>query len=112
MKRNVLITGGAGYLGSIMCQHLLDAGMHVTVVDSLLYGQRSLFHFCAQPDFEFIRGDVRDETLMRQIVPKADIIIPLAAIVGAPACDNDPWLAQSVNLDAIQLLTQIRSTSQ
>src|SRR5687767_14438977 len=104
MDTRVLVTGGAGYLGSILCEHLLAAGCRVTVIDSLMYGQRSLFHFCADPRFDFVRGDVRDESLMRRLIDRHDVLLPLAAIVGAPACDRDPWLAQSVNRDAIVLL--------
>src|SRR5947208_2207575 len=104
MPTRILVTGGAGYLGSVLCEHLLHAGYHVTVVDSLMYGQTPLFQFCANPNFEFERGDVRDERLMSRLVRQADVIIPLAAIVGASACDRDPWLAESVNLEAIRLL--------
>jgi nucleoside-diphosphate-sugar epimerase len=109
---HVLVTGGAGYIGSILCEHLLDAGYHVTAVDNLMYGQHSLFHLCANLRFEFAYGDVRDEGLMRRLVREADVLIPLAAIVGAPACDRDPWLARSVNLEAVQLLNRLRSPRQ
>lgn len=112
MAERVLVTGGAGYLGSILCEHLLDAGYRVTVVDSLMYGQSSLFHLCAHPGFEFVRGDVREEDLMQRLVKETDIIIPLAAIVGAPACKQDPWLAKSVNLEAVQLINRLRSPQQ
>jgi nucleoside-diphosphate-sugar epimerase len=112
MARHVLVTGGAGYLGSVLCEHLLDAGHRVTVLDNLMYGQESLAHFCADPHFEFVRGDARDETLLRALVPQADVLIPLACIVGAPASDRDPWLAESVNLEAIRLLNGLRSPSQ
>ena len=112
MAERVLVTGGAGYLGSILCEHLLDAGYRVTVVDNLMYGQASLFHICAHPGFEFVRGDVREEDLMQRLVKEADIIIPLAAIVGAPACKQDPWLAKSVNLEAVQLINRLRSPQQ
>lgn len=112
MAERVLVTGGAGYLGSILCEHLLDAGYRVTVVDNLIYGQASLFHLCAHPGFEFVRGDVREEDLMQRLVKEADIIIPLAAIVGAPACKQDPWLAKSVNLEAVQLINRLRSPQQ
>jgi nucleoside-diphosphate-sugar epimerase len=108
----VLVTGGAGYLGSIICEHLLAAGFRVTVVDNLMYGQEPLFQFCASERFDFIRGDVRDESLMRRLITDADVLLPLAAIVGAPACDRDPWLAQAVNLDAVRLLNRLRSPSQ
>ncbi|PCJ62177.1 MAG: hypothetical protein COA73_06935 [Candidatus Hydrogenedentota bacterium] len=109
---HVLVTGGAGYLGSILCEHLLNAGHRVTVVDALLYGEPSLFHLCSHENFTFHRGDVRDESAMRAYLGDADAIIPLAAIVGAPACDKDPLLSTTVNLDAIKLLNKLRSRDQ
>ncbi|MCC3571003.1 MAG: NAD(P)-dependent oxidoreductase [Microcoleus sp. PH2017_40_RAT_O_B] len=112
MTINVLVTGGAGYLGSVLCEHLLDAGYHVTVIDSLMYGQNSLFHLCANPAFDFIEGDVRNEDLMHRLIKDADVIIPLAAIVGAPACKRDPWLTTSVNLEAVQLINRLRNPQQ
>jgi len=112
MNGRVLITGGAGYIGSILSERLLDAGFAVTVVDNLMYQQRSLFHLCAHPSFEFVDGDARDETLMRCHVKGADAIIPLAAIVGAPACSRDPSLARSVNLEAVRLVNRLRGASQ
>jgi nucleoside-diphosphate-sugar epimerase len=112
MTTRVLVTGGAGYLGSILCAHLLKAGYHVTVLDNLAHNQQSLFHLCADPSLDFVRGDTRDETLMRKLVAKADVLIPLAAVVGAPACDRDPWMAKSVNLDAIVMLNRLRSADQ
>lgn len=110
--KKILVTGGAGYLGSVLCEHLLDAGYEVTVLDNLLYKQRSLFHLMINPKFEFVFGDVRNKGLMSQLLKGADIIIPLAAVVGAPACDRDPELAKSVNLDAIKLLNKLRSKHQ
>jgi len=112
MATHVLVTGGAGYLGSILCNHLLDAGYQVTVIDNLMYGQHSLFHICCNPRFDFMRGDVRDENLIPHLIKKADVLIPLAAIVGAPACDRDPWTAESVNLEAVRLLNRVRSPGQ
>ena len=109
---DVLVTGGAGYLGSVLCEHLLDAGHRVTVIDRLMHGQHSLFHLCHNDRFEFVHGDARDEELMRRLVRTADVLIPLAAVVGAPACDLDPWLAKSVNFDAIRMLNQLRSPDQ
>lgn len=111
MKR-VLVTGGAGYLGSVLCEHLLNKDYRVTVIDNLMYGQRSLFHLCAHRHFEFVFGDVRDERLMAGLVKEADVLIPLAAIVGAPACDRDPSMAQAVNLEALRLLNRLRSDDQ
>jgi nucleoside-diphosphate-sugar epimerase len=108
----VLVTGGAGYLGSVLCEHLLDAGHEVTVLDSLVFGQTSLFHHCANPKFDFVFGDARDEALLAKLLPKADVIIPLAAVVGAPACDRDPITAKSLNLDAIRILNRLRSKQQ
>jgi len=109
---HILITGGAGYLGSILTEHLLDRGYRVTVLDNLLYGEQNLFHLCASPHFDFVFGDARDERLVSSLVSKADVIIPLAAIVGAPRCDLDPLMATSVNLDAIRMINRLRSRSQ
>jgi len=108
----VLVTGGAGYIGSILCDHLLRAGHKVTVLDNLMYEQRSLFHLCAVSDFDFVFGDARDESLMAALVKNFDVIIPLAAVVGAPACQRDPFLAQSVNLDAVRLVNRLRGRQQ
>lgn len=112
MATHILVTGGAGYLGSVLCEKLLNAGYQVTVVDNLMYGQHSLFPLCTNSVFDFVRGDVRDEGLIGQLVKDADILIPLAAVVGAPACNRDSWLAQSVNLEAIRLLNRLRSPDQ
>jgi len=109
---NVLITGGAGYLGSILCEHLLAAGCKVATLDSLIYDEQNLNHLCANPNFDFIRGDARDESVVKALVKIADVIIPLAAIVGAPACDLDPYMATSVNRDAVSLLCKLRSKDQ
>jgi nucleoside-diphosphate-sugar epimerase len=114
MAARVLVTGGLGYLGSILCEHLLDAGHQVRAVDNLMYGQgqQGLFHLCAHPSFEFAKGDVRDETFLAAAVCDADVIIHLAAIVGAAACDRDPLLARSVNEGAVKLLMKLRSPRQ
>jgi nucleoside-diphosphate-sugar epimerase len=112
MITRVLVTGGAGYLGSVLCDRLLEMGSHVTVVDSLIYRQNSLFHLCANPRFDFFYGDARDEQLIRRLIAKVDVLVPLAAVVGAPACDRDPSFARSVNLDAIRLINRVRSPRQ
>ena len=108
----ILVTGGAGYIGSVVCERLLDAGDHVTVLDNLMHGQDGPFHLCGNPCFDFIRGDARDPELMRRAVAHADVIIPLAALVGAPICDRDPWTARMVNVDAVRLLNKLRSPRQ
>lgn len=114
MSQQVLVTGGLGYLGSILCEHLLAAGFRVKAVDNLLYGQgqQGLFHLCAHPQFDFVKGDVRDEALMKTVVKGADVIVHLAAIVGASACDRDPEMARSVNLESVKLLDRLRSPRQ
>lgn len=108
----VLVTGAAGYIGSVLCEHLLDAGHSVVALDSMLYGEASLFHLCSDESFSFHRGDVRDEARMKDLLSDADAVIPLAAIVGAGACDRDPVMARTVNLDAIRLLNRLRSPQQ
>jgi nucleoside-diphosphate-sugar epimerase len=114
MSQRALVTGGLGYLGSILCEHLLDAGFRVRAVDNLLYGQgqQGLFHLCAQPKFDFIKGDVRDESVIRSALKDVDVVVHLAAIVGASACDRDPGMAKSVNLDSVKLLNKLRSPQQ
>ncbi|MCY3023576.1 MAG: NAD(P)-dependent oxidoreductase, partial [Planctomycetota bacterium] len=108
----VLVTGGAGYIGSVLCERLLDAGHSVAVVDNLHYGQCPLLHLCADKNFSFTLGDARQESLLAALVKDADAIIPLAALVGAPACDRDPWQARSVNLDAVRMLMRLRNPRQ
>lgn len=108
----VLVTGGAGYLGSILAEHLLAAGFEVTAVDNLMYGQNGPFHLAANRHFSFVLGDVRDERIISGLVSAADVIIPLAAVVGAPSCDRDPAYARSLNLEAVQLLNRLRSPNQ
>jgi nucleoside-diphosphate-sugar epimerase len=97
----VLITGGSGYLGSVLTEYLLDKGYHVTVLDNLLYKQVSLLHLFKKENFKFIHGDVRDEKLLKELVETHNVIIPLAAIVGMPACKNNPQLATEINYDQI-----------
>ena len=104
MKKNVLITGGAGYLGSVLSEVLLDNGYHVTVFDNLMYKQTSLLHLCNNDYFSFVKGDVTNKKQFLPQIKNHDIIIPLAAIVGAPACDVNKELATSVNFGQIQFI--------
>ncbi len=99
-KQKILVTGGAGYIGSVLVPLLLNSGYVVTVLDSLVYNQFSLLDCCTNPEFDFIKGDICDLELMKSTVAKFDIIIPLAAIVGAPACNLRPTLTQIVNYEA------------
>jgi len=102
MSRNlsVLVPGGAGYLGSVMVPNLLKSGYSVTVLDNLMFGQAPLLDCCAFESFDFIKGDICDAALMKTLLPRFDVIIPLAAIVGAPACKKNPSLTRMVNHDA------------
>lgn len=112
MPTKVLITGGAGYIGSILTPKLLADGYEVTVLDNFLFQQNSLCDCCAHERFTIVRGDCRDQQVLRAVLKSADIIIPLAAIVGAPACKADQTAATSTNLDAIKLLLSLRSRNQ
>jgi len=104
MRARVLITGGAGYLGPVIAERLLGAGYSVTVVDNLMYGQQTLGHLCHHAGFDFVLGDVRDHALMARLAERADAVLPLAALVGAPACERDPWTARAVNQEAVEQL--------
>jgi nucleoside-diphosphate-sugar epimerase len=110
--KNILVTGGAGYIGSVLVPSLLQEGHNVTVVDSFLYRQPSLASVISNKNFTLVYGDVRDKELMSKYIAKADIIIPLAAIVGAPACLKDPESASSINKDSIIWLFSKISKSQ
>jgi nucleoside-diphosphate-sugar epimerase len=112
MSQNILVTGGAGYLGSIMVPDLLAAGHKVTVLDNFMYGQNSLAHVCYHPNFEVVRGDVRQEATVLPLLKKADTIIPLAALVGAPICAIDPVGATTINHDAIFMMLKHVSKEQ
>jgi nucleoside-diphosphate-sugar epimerase len=96
----VLVTGGAGYLGSTLVPALLDSGKQVRVLDALLHGGRSLLGVWAHPSFEFVKGDVRDADAVREALDGVDAVVHLAAIVGDPACARQPDLARAVNRDA------------
>ena len=108
----ILVTGGAGYIGAVLVPHLLDEGHEVTVLDNFLYGQGSLLDCCHDPRLSIVRGDARNETLVTEFLRRADAILPLACLTGAPLCDKYPQEARSVNLDAIALILKHLSPSQ
>ncbi len=110
--QRVLITGGAGYIGSILTPRLLEAGYQVTVLDNLHYRQTSLARCCANENFNFVYGDCRNEETLKELVAKADILIPLAAIVGFPASERDPVSARTINFDAVRILNELRGNGQ
>jgi nucleoside-diphosphate-sugar epimerase len=107
--KNILVTGGAGYIGSILVPVLLNKSYEVTVLDNLLFNQHSLLDCCGNSDFDFVKGDICDLELINKLLPQFDIIIPLAAIVGAPACRINPTLTRLVNYDAHMNI--VRNTS-
>jgi nucleoside-diphosphate-sugar epimerase len=112
MSFNILVTGGAGYLGSTMVPDLLAAGHKVTVLDNFMFKQTSLNHCAHHPNFIVVRGDIRTETTIAPLMKKADVIIPLAALVGAPLCSIDPVGATTTNHDAITLMLKLLSKQQ
>jgi nucleoside-diphosphate-sugar epimerase len=105
----VLVTGGAGYIGSVLTIRLLQAGHAVRVLDTLMFGGESLLGVCDHPHFEFFRGDVRDEGKAAQALEGIDAVVHLAAIVGEPACNKDPELARTINFGAtVSLVDQAK----
>jgi len=108
----ILVTGGAGYIGSILVPDLLTEGHQVTVVDNFLYHQASLNHICAHENFKVIRGDIRLADTMKPLIKDHDVIIPLAALVGAPICNRDPVGAQTINHDAVIMMMEHVSKDQ
>ncbi|MFO0707404.1 MAG: NAD-dependent epimerase/dehydratase family protein [Nitrospira sp.] len=111
-QEHVLITGGAGYIGSVLSRHLLNRGYRVTVVDNFMYRQNSLLDCCGDDAFSVIRGDCRDERLMTDAMRDADILIPLAALVGAPLCNRDRIGAYTINFEAVHMLCKLSSPAQ
>jgi nucleoside-diphosphate-sugar epimerase len=112
MSEKILVTGGAGYIGSILVPELLRQGFKVTVLDNLMHDQTTLLDCCVNPNFDFIKGDICDYDLVGSLLPKFDIIIPLAAIVGAPACKLNPAVTRLVNYEAYMFLVNSISDSQ
>ena len=108
----ILITGGAGYLGSTLVSYLLADGHEVTVLDNFMYKQASLNHVCHHPKFNVVKGDVRLENDLVPLLKKADIVIPLAALVGAPLCDADQVGSRTTNVDAVAMMLAHLSNNQ
>jgi nucleoside-diphosphate-sugar epimerase len=112
MACSILVTGGAGYLGSVLVPKLLEAGHKVTVLDNFMFAPNSLLDCCGYDGFDVFRGDARDEALLGRLVQGKDFIIPLAALVGAPLCDRDRLGAESTNQGAVKTLTEVLSKQQ
>jgi nucleoside-diphosphate-sugar epimerase len=108
----ILITGGAGYLGSVLTPTLLALGHEVTVLDNFYFNQNSLLDCCQYENFKVIRGDCRDEALVKPLLAKADLIIPLAALVGVPLCNTDSLATKSTNQDAVEMLCRLAGKQQ
>lgn len=110
--KNILVTGGAGYIGSILVPELLKKGYCVTVIDNFMYNQTPLLECCYNTKLEVIRGDARDKYLIKKLIAKADCIIPLACLTGAPLCIKDSIGAKTTNYDAIKSILKLRSKNQ
>lgn len=108
----ILVTGGAGYLGSTMVGYLLESGHKVTVLDNFMFQEASLNHYCAHPNFKAVNGDIRVAPVVKPLIQEADAVIPLAALVGAPLCSKDPVGAKSTNHDAVITMLELVSKNQ
>lgn len=108
----ILLTGAAGYIGSVLTPRLLAAGHEVVAIDNFMFGQSSLLDCCHDIRLTIVRGDVRDEELIGRWLPNADAIIPLACLTGAPICDKDPFAARQIVLDAVKTICRLRSPQQ
>jgi nucleoside-diphosphate-sugar epimerase len=112
MSLNILVTGGAGYLGSILVPELLNLGHKVTVADTFMFGQTSLSEVCFMDNFNVVKGDIRNKSFLKGLVKDKDVVIPLAALVGAPLCNRDEIGTFTINRDAIQTLSDLLSKEQ
>ncbi|KKU70542.1 MAG: HrEpiB [Parcubacteria group bacterium GW2011_GWA2_47_21] len=112
MAQKILITGGAGYIGSVLTPTLLEEGYGVTVLDNFMFRQNSLADCCQYKNFNVVRGDCRDEKIVKPLLKNADIIIPLAALVGAPLCDQNKIAAETTNFEAVKMLCKLASKNQ
>lgn len=109
---DILITGGAGYIGSVLVPELLRLGHRVTVIDNFLYKQNSLLACCTDKNFTVVNGDARNEELIKKHLQGKDFIFPLAALVGFPVCDRDTVAAETTNLGAVETIIKLRSPGQ
>lgn len=109
---NILVTGGAGYIGSMLCTELLQHGHRVTVLDNFMFKQHSLGHLFHFQNFSLIKGDIRDYRHMKQVVPGFDVIIPLAAYVGMPLCNKEPAAAEATNQTATLAMFKLLAPAQ
>ncbi len=107
MSKRILVTGGAGYIGSVLTRQLLEKGYTVRVLDNLMYGGEPIIDLLNYPNFEFVKGDIRAEADVRNAMKDVDAVAHLAAIVGDPACAKQPELASSTNLEGSKLLYTI-----
>jgi nucleoside-diphosphate-sugar epimerase len=108
----ILVTGGAGYIGSLLCPSLLDAGHEVILLDSLMFGVQSILSFITHPKLEVVRGDIREPRVVDPVAKRVDAVLHLAAIVGSPACAADPTAAATTNVDGTRTLVDALSASQ
>ena len=109
---NILVTGGGGYIGSVLVPKLLLEGYNVTVLDNFMFNQNSLLDACKYENFSIVNGDTRDKNLIKNLISNVDLVIPLAALVGAPLCNQDPAAAKSINQEAIKYIVNQLSDSQ
>jgi len=108
----ILVTGAAGYIGSVLVPALLERGHEVAAVDSFMYNQASLLDCCYHTNLTIIRGDARDKELISGLLKEADAVFPLACLTGAPLCAKDPIGARTVNVDAVKMILESRSRDQ
>jgi nucleoside-diphosphate-sugar epimerase len=108
----ILVTGGAGYIGSVLVPALLAHGHDVTVLDTFMYDQTSLLDCCVDARLDIVRGDVRDASLVSRLVSRSDAVFPLACLTGAPLSAKDPVMARAVNHDAVRSIAEQLSADQ